>query len=264
MDLRNRYEIAAWKVYCHAGGPGWYLDDHDPAGAQVGQAFLDQAGRIGPPIVAVHKGFSGGSSYASPIDVGPAAAAHPDLTFVVYHSGYEPDHQEGAYDAGSAQGVDRLIASVRNAGVGPGDEPGNVYAELGSTWRSVMGDPTQAAHVLGKLLVQFGEDNVVWGTDSIWYGAPQDQIQAFRAFAITDEFQERFGYPELTPQIKAKVLGLNSARLYGVDPVTTRCVIDRDEIEQLRQTSPDGNHTLGPTTTAGAAALMARHGIGQA
>ena len=39
----------------------------------------------------------------------------------------------------------------------PGSAPaGNVYAELGSTWRTVMGDPDQAAHVLGKLLVAFG------------------------------------------------------------------------------------------------------------
>ena len=63
--------------------------------------------------------------------------------------------------------------------------PRNVYAELGSTWRFVMRDPDQAAHLLGKLLKTFGEDRVLWGTDSIWYGSPQDQIQAFRAFQIS-------------------------------------------------------------------------------
>ena len=36
-DLTPRYRIGAWKVYCHAGGPGWYLDDHDPDAAQVGE-----------------------------------------------------------------------------------------------------------------------------------------------------------------------------------------------------------------------------------
>src|SRR6185295_7022780 len=130
-DLSSRYRIGAWKVYCHAGGPGWYLDDHDPDAAQVGGAFLEQARTLGPPVVAVHKGFSGGSPYASPIDVGPAAAAHPDLSFVVYHSGFEAEHTEVAYDGASsartAQGVDRLIASAREAGIGPG---GNIYAEL--------------------------------------------------------------------------------------------------------------------------------------
>ena len=39
---------------------------------------------------------------------------------------------------------------------------------------------------IGKLLKHVGEDNVLWGTDSIWYGSPQDQIQAFRTFQIAD------------------------------------------------------------------------------
>ncbi|WP_208027309.1 amidohydrolase family protein [Rhabdothermincola sediminis] len=260
-DLRDRYGIGAWKVYTHAGGPGWYLDDHDPRAAQVGERFLSQVATLGPPIVAVHKGFSSGSPFASPVDVGPAALNHPELSFVVYHSGYEAEHTEGPYDADAPQGIDRLIASVRAADIGPG---GNVYAELGSTWKSVMGRPTEAAHVLGKLLAAFGEDNVVWGTDSIWYGSPQDQIQAFRAFQISEQFQERFGYPALTPQIKAKILGLNSARLYGVEPITSRCRIDRGEIEQARQASTDGNQTFGPTTAAGALALMRAHRIATA
>jgi uncharacterized protein len=38
--------------------------------------------------------------------------------------------------------------------------------------------------VIGKLVKYCGEDNVLWGTDSIWYGSPQDQIQAFRTFQI--------------------------------------------------------------------------------
>ena len=58
--------------------------------------------------------------------------------------------------------------------------------------------------MLGKLLVAVGPDNVVWGTDSIWYGSPQTQIEAFRAFEITPEFQERFGYPALTPELKRR------------------------------------------------------------
>jgi predicted TIM-barrel fold metal-dependent hydrolase len=256
-DLSQRYRIGAWKVYCHAGGPGWYLDDHDPAGAQVGNAFLEQVAKLGPPIVAVHKGFTAGSKYAKPDDVGPAARDHPDLTFVVYHSGYDGD-AEGPYEDGDRVGVNGLITSVREAGIGPSS---NVYAELGSTWFSLMGNPTQAAHVLGKLLVTFGEDRVVWGTDSIWYGSPQDQIRAFRAFQITPEFQERYGYPELTPEIKAKILGGNSARLYGVDPVTTRCELTSEEIEQVRLASTDANRTYGPTNAADALALIASHRI---
>ena len=59
---------------------------------------------------------------------------------------------------------------------------------------------------------------MLWGTDSIWYGSPQDQIQAFRAFRISAEFQDLYGYPALTPALKAKVFGLNAAKVYGLSP----------------------------------------------
>ena len=177
---------------------------------------------IGSPAV-ISAARAGGSThnrpYASPVDVGPAAKANPDVKFVVYHSGYEPEDQEGPYtDATADVGVNRLIKTAMENGIGKG---GNIYAELGSTWHSVMSDPTQAAHVLGKLLKQFGPDNVVWGTDSIWYGSPQAQLDAFRTFQISDEFQEKYGYPELTETAKRKILGLTSARLYGIQAVAT-------------------------------------------
>jgi hypothetical protein len=216
-QLRDEHPIAAWKVYTHIpGNLGWWLDDHDAAAVRCGTAFLDTVREIGPPRVCVHKGFGSGSEYASPLDIGPVAKANPDISFVVYHSGYEAGQAEGPYSPeGSVQGVNRLVKSLEDAGVGPGE---NVYAELGSTWFMVMRSPDSAAHVLGKLLRAVGEDNVVWGTDSIWYGSPQDQIQAMRTFVITPEFQDRYGYPELTDVVKRKIFGVNSARLYGVTP----------------------------------------------
>jgi hypothetical protein len=111
-----------------------------------------------------------------------------------------------------------------------------------------MRSPTQAAHVLGKLLRYVGEDNVVWGTDCLFYGSPQDQIQALRAFKITEEFREKYGYPKLTKELKAKILGQNAARLYGVDPVTVPCTFTRKELEEVRRTLRSGNRTHGPST----------------
>jgi hypothetical protein len=70
--LRSEHPIAAWKVYTHAPGPGWYLDDHDASARQFGHAFLDRVREVGPKIVCVHKGLSGGSRFASPVDIGPA------------------------------------------------------------------------------------------------------------------------------------------------------------------------------------------------
>jgi predicted TIM-barrel fold metal-dependent hydrolase len=213
---------------------------------------------VGPKIVCVHKGLSGGSRFASPVDIGPAAKANPDIAFVVYHSGYEAGEEEGPYTAATAErGVNRLVTSLRDAGVGPG---ANVYAELGSTWWNVMRDPTQAAHVLGKLLVAVGPDNVLWGTDSIWYGSPQGQIQAFRALEIAPELQERHGYPELTADVKRKVLGRNGLRLYGVDALDERCRVSRDEIDAARRSLARPTGTLGPSTASELRALLAAHG----
>jgi predicted TIM-barrel fold metal-dependent hydrolase len=243
--------VVAWKTYCHIGGPGWYLDDRDPAAPQVGRAFIENVRRLGPKIIAVHKGFAGtardgGHRYASPVDIGPVAKDNPDITFVVYHSGFDVGNPpERAYREEDDWGVNRLITSCRKAGIGPG---GNVVAELGSTWRTIMANPTAAAHLLGKLLVAFGPDNIAWGTDSIWYGSPQDQIQAFRAFEISEELQGRFGYPALTKEVKAKILGLNSIRLYGVKPLPAAARIPRDQLEQARIAVPVADRTLGPVT----------------
>jgi predicted TIM-barrel fold metal-dependent hydrolase len=136
----------------------------------------------------------------------------------VYHSGYQPDPsiKEQAYQPDPAEhfGVDRLVASLAQAGIHPG---ANVYAELGSTWFMVMRSPVEAAHVLGKLLKAVGEDRIVWGTDSIWYGPPQFMIDAFRAFQIPPWMQAEYGYPALTREIKRKILSTNAAPLYGVD-----------------------------------------------
>ncbi|MEO7560681.1 MAG: amidohydrolase family protein, partial [Nitrosospira sp.] len=110
----------------------------------------------------------------------------------------------------------------------------NVYAELGSTWRYLMRDPEAAAHALGKLLKYCGENNVLWGTDSIWYGSPQDQIQAFRAFQIAPELRAKYGYPEITPQLRAKIFGLNAARIYSISPEEVKRYTQRDRIARER------------------------------
>jgi uncharacterized protein len=191
------------------------------------------------------------------VDVGPAARRHPYMNFVIYHSGFESGVAEGPYTRATANvGVNRLITSMKRARIRPNQ---NVYAELGSTWWYVMRYPTQAAHVLGKLLKHVGEDNVVWGTDCLFYGSPQDQIQALRSFHITEEFQERYGYPKLTKQIKAKILGLNGARLYDIEPDTTSCEFSRRELEQIRRELPGRNRTLGPSTRADARRFRAHH-----
>ena len=248
------HPVVAWKTFTHfpaaftGDGNGWWLDDRDPDAHQVGEAFIRKTVEIGLPRICIHKGLSLGSPYASPDDVGPAARRHPDVEFVIYHSGFETNVVEGPYtEATKNLGTNRLIASMKREGIGPNQ---NVYAEIGSSWWYVMRYPTQAAHFLGKLLRYVGEDNVLWGTDCLFYGSPQPMIQAMRAFQISDEFQEKYGYPKLTKELKAKILGLNGAALYDIKPNTSTCEFTRSELEKLRRTLPGKNGALGPTTAA--------------
>jgi uncharacterized protein len=260
----RRYPIAAWKVFTHFpdafGDPGnaWRLDDRDPSLAQVGHAFIDKARELDVKIICAHKGFGAGSAHATPDDVPHAARDFPDVNFIVYHSGFErTGAPEGPYGESTAHlGVNRLIKAMKDAGVGPNE---NVYTELGSTWWTIMRDPSQSAHVLGKLLRYVGEDNVLWGTDCIFYGSPQDQIQTLRAFQISNEFQERYGYPELTRERKAKILGLNGARVYGVEPRTDECEFTRRELEEIRRQIQGKHATHGPRNEAEVTALRAAH-----
>jgi hypothetical protein len=156
---------------------------------------------------------------------------NPAVGLPVYHSGWTPQHTEGPYNPADPVGVDSLIKALDRYHVPPDS---NVWADLATVWRSLLARPEQAAHVLGKLLSRLGEDRLRWGTDRVWYGPPQTQIMAFRAFEISAEFQERYGYPALTRAIKAKVLGLNAARLWGLDLDGTKCALAADGLDSAR------------------------------
>ena len=141
----------------------------------------------------------------------------------------------------------------------------NVYAELGSTWRQAMRDPNTAAHVIGKLVKHIGENNVLYGSDSIWFGSPQDQIQAFRTFQISEAFQEKYGYAELTPKLRAQIFGLNAAKPYNIDDGEVLKRARHDTIERRRadyRENPNPHYlTYGPKTRrAFLANLRARGG----
>ncbi len=227
------FKISAWKVYTLWGpkGNGWWMDDE-----KVAVPVYEKALELGIKLVCSHKGLPLGflqQRYDLPTDVGRAAKRFPGLKFLIYHSGYDPSVTEGPYDPGKAEkGVNCFIKSLEENDIKPNT---NVYAELGSTWWLLMRKPDQAAHVLGKLLKHVGERNVIWGTDSIWYGTPQPQIQAFRAFQISGELREKHGYPELTKELKAGIFGLNAAAAYGIDPKEVREALPKDEVEKLRQ-----------------------------
>ncbi len=207
---------AGWKVYTlwdRPGGAtgGWYLDD------DLDAAFLDRVREVGQRIVCAHKGLAGpmpslAPAAASPRDIGPAGRRLPRhrLRRVPLRLRHRRQSRRRRPRCRSPVRVSRLVSSLTDAGVEPG---ANVWAELGSAWSLVLRRPLEAAHVLGKHLVAVGEDRILWGTDSVWYGPPQPLIDAFRAFMIPARLRESQGYPELTREVKQKILGTNASAL---------------------------------------------------
>jgi hypothetical protein len=248
-ELKERWNVSAWKTYTQFGphGKGYFLSD------DIGTRFIEKARRLGVNVICVHKGLPFGKQsyeHSKCTDIGVVAKRFPDVAFLVYHSGFVTGVPERAFEGrGAGDGIDTLIQSLIENGVAPNS---NVYAELGSTWRYLMRDPEAAAHALGKLIKYCGENNVLWGTDSIWYGSPQDQIQAFRAFQISPELRDKHGYPEISPQLRAKIFGLNAAKVYSISPdevkkYTQRDVITRERLAYLEHPEPHFL-TYGPKT----------------
>jgi predicted TIM-barrel fold metal-dependent hydrolase len=248
-ELKERWGVSAWKTYTQWGpdGRGYFLSD------DAGTRFIEKARSLQVKNICVHKGLPFGKrsyEHSQCSDIGVVAKRFPDVNFLIYHSGFVTGVAEQPYDhAARRDGIDTLIRSLVDNGVKPGS---NVYAELGSTWRFLMREPTQAAHALGKLIKYCGEDNVLWGTDSIWYGSPQDQIQAFRTFQIAPSVRATYGYAEITPALRAKIFGLNAARVYGLAAAEVKQYTARDEVARERTAyleRPEPHYlTYGPKT----------------
>jgi predicted TIM-barrel fold metal-dependent hydrolase len=248
-ELKERWGVSAWKTYTQygPGGRGYFMTD------DVGVRFVEKARALGVKVICIHKGLPFGKQsyqHSQCSDIGPIAKRFPDVKFLIYHSGFVSSVPEAPYDHDAKRdGIDTLVRSLVEAGVKPGS---NVYPELGSTWRFLMREPQQAAHALGKLIKYCGEDNLLWGTDSVWYGSPQDQIQAFRAFQIAPELRAKHGYAEITPALRAKIFGLNGARVYGVSPAEVKKYMARDRVAKERiayQEAPEPSFmTYGPRT----------------
>jgi hypothetical protein len=187
-----------------------------------------KAKRPGFNNICVHKGLAPGPpdpTRGHPGDLPKAARDWPKLNFISYHSCIQPNFFMA--DTLAEVKAEKLRGGVPNISWTTEyaqlvQDISNCYAEIGTTWASsVVSFPTIAAHIMGQLMKFVGEDRIVFGSDSVWYGSPQWQIEAFWRFQIPAELREKYGYPELTERAKRKILGLNSAKLYGIQAVDT-------------------------------------------
>jgi uncharacterized protein len=227
--------VGAWKCYTPWGPgdgvTGFWLDD-----PMVGIPMIENGRKLGLKNFCCHKGLplpGFDNNYGDPKDIGVVAKMFPDCNWIVYHSAFQFGNADETqpYTMGSVDGVNSLVTAMMNNGITPGQ---NVYAELGSTWMNVQNNTPAATHILGKLLKYIGEDNIVWGTDCMWYGPPQQQIMTFMSFKMDETIRQAEGYPDLTPEIKTKIMGLNACKPFGVDPIATRCGVKETDLARLK------------------------------
>jgi predicted TIM-barrel fold metal-dependent hydrolase len=234
MEMQSgKLKVDAWK--CYTGAPpkgfdeGWWMDDE-----KVAYPMLEKAKTLGVPRVCVHKGLPLGpvEDYNHPRDLIKAAKDFPDIAFLVYHSGFRSAKGLEINFARTGQ-IPWVSEFCRMKRAEP--QIGNIYMELGSTFAQlVTTHPSICAHLIGEVIGTFGPDHVLWGTDSIWYGSPQWQIEAFRRFQIPDELIEQKGYRPLTREVKAQIFGLNAARVFGVDVAAKRNELPKDVLSKIR------------------------------
>ena len=234
------YGIDSWKWYCHTDpsktGKGFQCDDDNA------MWFYDESKKLGIKLISVHKGYSYQSRtlghLANPKDIEKAALQHPDFNFVIYHSAikhgpHEPNWKENdQYDATTGDFAwHNILMDIKKRN----PKMTNVYPEIGSFFGSLLvADPVMAMHGMGKNIQTYGVDHVIWGTDCLWYGSPQWIIDAFKRFQISDAMCEKFGYKKITKEDKAKIFGLNAAKLYKVDVKKKRNPLPPDSLDRLK------------------------------
>ena len=234
-------KIDAWKMYTGAeiGEKAWRMDDE-----KVAYPFWERTKALGVKNLCVHKGLPLGAfneEACRPLDLEKAAKDWPDLNFIVYHSGYR-----GFGWLASGTGIkvvdplskdpqeipwisDILRILKRNP------EIKNIYFELGSTFGMLSSfAPRVCMHMLGQMIQVAGADHILWGTDSIWNGSPQSQIERLRRLKIATDLIDKHGYPQLTDEIKNQIFGRSAARLFGFDPDVERKAIKTDKLSLLR------------------------------
>jgi predicted TIM-barrel fold metal-dependent hydrolase len=215
----------------------WRMDDEKLVYPAY-QKMLD----AGIRNVCVHKGlfppsldrrFPNLRGYADVSDVGQAAHDWPQLNFVIYHSGYR-HVGEGADPAEAMAEFDRTgrIAWVSDlADIPEMYDVTNVYGDLGQLFaNSTVAEPRLAAALMGTLIKGLGADHVVWGTDAVWTGSPQWQIEGLRRLEIPEDMRAKYGFKPLGAAdgpVKTAIFSGNSARLYKFEQHASLSLMDR-------------------------------------
>jgi predicted TIM-barrel fold metal-dependent hydrolase len=228
----SEYKPDSWKGYT-VGSPStfskypWRLDDE-----KLLYPAYERMEKAGIVNVCIHKGLISPEvkkisnstwKYGNVDDVGKAAKDWPRLNFIIYHSAIEKIGEPDRHDIENFEKTG-YIPWVTDLARIPGQYGvANVFAELGSVFAmTAISNPRYCSGILGTLIKGLGADHVLWGTDSVWYGSPQWQIETFRRIEIPEDLQKKFGFSPLGSAdgiLKNAVFGLNAVRLYRLNHI---------------------------------------------
>jgi predicted TIM-barrel fold metal-dependent hydrolase len=210
--------------------------------------FYEKLVKAGLVNVCIHKGlfppqvenkFPHLLGYCTVADVGKAAKDWPQLNFIIYHSAYRfagggtvEQAWEQLQRTGRIEWVNDLAEIPAQYGVK------NVYGDLGQIFaQTTMADPRVCAFMMGTMVKGLGADHVVWGSDAVWTGSPQWQIEALRRLEIPQDMQKKYGFKPLGPadgQVKRAIFGDNNARLYNFTP-QQRSALETDRFASIKK-----------------------------
>jgi predicted TIM-barrel fold metal-dependent hydrolase len=221
----------------------WRLDDQ-----KLMYPFYEKAVKSGITTVCIHKGllpadyeksWPGVWQYNTVWDVGQAAKDWPQINFVIYHGALRPFLETPDAALTEFEQTGRIKWATELAEIPAKFGVHNVYGEIGTAFaNSAVASPRFAAAFIGTLVRGLGVDHVVWGSDSVWYGSPQWQIEALRRLEIPAEMQKKHGFAPLGPAdgvVKNTIFAGNSARLYNVQVKSAQGAITTDKIASIRR-----------------------------
>jgi len=203
----------------------WRMDDE-----KVTYKGYELMVKAGIKQVCVHKGlfapgvekqFPNLRGYADVADVGQAAKDWPQLNFVIYHSAYRHVGGDPKVALAEFNRTGRISWTSDLADIPEQYGVTNVYGDVGQLFaQTLVAEPNVCAALMGTLVRGLGVDRVCWGTDAVWTGSPQWQIEGLRRLEIPEDMQKKHGFKPLGPaegSVKTAIFSANNARLYNID-----------------------------------------------
>jgi predicted TIM-barrel fold metal-dependent hydrolase len=175
--------------------------------------LISRAAELGIKTISIHKFVPFGpvdTAAFAPGDLDEVCTAFPELNFEIVHVGWSFLE-------------DSCSQLARHE---------NMYANLEGVFYLILKQPRRFAEILGNLLFWGGPDRLLFSSGASLLH-PRPAIEAFIDFRMPKDLVEGFGFPEVTDEIKAMILGGNMARLHGLD--LSHIATLRDEIYEKRQ-----------------------------